>query len=132
MQFQHAKPVTLRRADIIQMQDTNDYTPHRSHGAREATKERRAASGMKGNKAELRKVTAANDEFHILRPKSPKFIETKEPAPEFDESRLKYGHQHVEPNEHKKNVSPGDPLVAGAGGELKAALRVRQMQLKKK
>lgn len=113
LQYQHARPVTLKRADI-KVQDNNAYTPKRSDTAS-------VTQTSNGTQVDKRETKTASTDFHILKQKTIKHLDSEEPAKEYDESQLKFGH-HVEPNARKEFDRSN---TAGAGSELAAVLRLR-------
>jgi hypothetical protein len=128
MYFQHARPVTIRRADIkVQRQD--EYTPRRPSNDSVEYQLHQGQLQVAGATRPLPTDEGHFEDFHILKTRPPKQLREPEKPPEFDEKDLRYGKQHVEMNETAKPAEEMNPL-SGAGGELAAALRIRQRQLK--
>ncbi|CAI8057286.1 hypothetical protein GBAR_LOCUS31228 [Geodia barretti] len=127
MYFQHARPVTIRRADIkVQRQD--EYTPRRPSNDSVEYLLHQGQLQVAGATRPPPTSEGHFEDFHILKTRPPKQLSEPVKPPDFDEKDLRYG-QHVELNERDKPMKELNPL-SGAGGELAAALRLRQKQLK--
>ncbi|XP_064397697.1 uncharacterized protein LOC135344431 isoform X2 [Halichondria panicea] len=124
-EMQHAqrmRPVTLKKADIMKISKQREMEKAVTFNAAAVVNKSAAVvsfseSSQQQSKAHMMRIGGGGPEARGPR--------HEKPLEKFDS---KYGN-HVETNEHKKNLQPVDSTIEGAGGELANILKNQQQRI---